>query len=672
MPAPADVVARAAALRAEIDYHNHQYYVLDDPKIPDSEYDRLFRELVDLERAFPELVTPDSPTQRVGGEPLAAFGEVAHELPMLSLDNALCEQELADFDRRVRKGLRSDEVVYSAEPKLDGLAVSLRYASGELVRAATRGDGARGEDVTAQVRTIRSIPLRLRGEGWPDVLEVRGEVYLPRAGFEALNAQARASGEKVFANPRNAAAGSLRQLDPRVTAARPLAMYCYGLGVIEGGRLADTHSESMAMLARWGLRVSPELRTVHGLDEAVDYYQRMGTRRDDLDYDIDGVVLKVDRFDQQRELGYTERMPRWAIAYKYPPQEEITRVLAIEVQVGRTGTLTPVARLEPVSVAGVTVTNATLHNEQEVRRLDVRVGDRVIVRRAGDVIPQVVAVVAKERQPGTSAFVMPDRCPACGSPVVRSEGEVAARCSASGSFCPAQRRAAIRHFASRRAMDIEGLGDKLVEQLVERDLVRTPADLYHLDAPTLAGLERMGEISSRNLLAALERSKETSFARFLFALGIREVGEATAKSLAGYFGDLESLTSADEEELRKVPDVGPVVAGQVAAFFRKSENLEMVQALRSAGVRWEASLAASGLRSLEGVSFVLTGTLSRPREEVKSRLEAMGAKVTGSVSRKTTYVLAGDNAGSKLDKARELGVEVIGEAGLEEIIASRD
>ena len=660
-----DLLERVRALREEIRYHNRQYYVLDDPKIPDAEYDQLVRELQALEAAHPQLVTPDSPTQRVGAEPLEGFAEVEHQVPMLSLDNVFADAEFADFDRRVRERLRVGEVCYAAEPKVDGLAISLVYQDGLLVQGATRGDGRRGEDVTLGVRTVRSIPLRLTGKGYPRRLEVRGEIYMPRSGFEALNERARASGGKTFANPRNAAAGSLRQLDPRITATRRLAMFCYGFGQVEGGELPDTHSGVMTRLTEWGLRVSPELATVRGPESCLTYYRKLEQRRDSLDYDIDGAVFKVDQLAQQQELGFVSRAPRWAVAFKFPAQEQLTRILDIGVQVGRTGALTPVARLEPVNVAGATVTNATLHNEDEIRRKDIRIGDTVIVRRAGDVIPQVMGVVLERRPVHTREFHMPQRCPECDSEVLRVEGEAVSRCTG-GLYCPAQRKQAIRHFASRRAMDIEGLGDKLVDQLVDKGLVSSPADLYRLRAETLAELERMGEKSAANLLEALSGSKRTSLARFLYALGIREVGEATAQSLARYFGDLGPLMRADQEALQQVPDVGPVVATHIASFFRQPHNREVIEALLDAGVSWQViESEATSSRPLAGKTFVLTGTLSRSRDEVKGELEALGAKVSGSVSRKTSYVVAGVDPGSKLAKAQELGVEILDEDALQ-------
>lgn len=669
MSTPLAILQRAAELREQLNLHNYRYYVLDDPQVPDSEYDRLMRELQSLEQQFPDLIVPDSPTQRVGAQPLDGFGEVLHRMPMLSLENAFSDTEMVDFDRRVRERLGEvGEIIYTAEPKLDGLAISLRYESGLLVQAATRGDGSRGEDVTHNVRTIPSVPLRLLGEDWPQVLEVRGEIYMPLAGFERLNQRARVNGEKGFANPRNAAAGSLRQLDPKITAQRPLAMYCYGFGEISGGPLAATQSESIRRLADWGLRISPEMRTVEGAAGCLDYYREIGERRAALDYEIDGVVFKVDSLEQQQRLGFVSRAPRWAIAQKFPAQEEMTRLLAIDIQVGRTGALTPVARLEPVTVAGVTVTNATLHNEEEIRRKDIRVGDSVIIRRAGDVIPQVVRSIPEQRSADARPFEMPQQCPVCGADVIRDADEAVVRCSG-GLFCPAQRRQAIKHFAARRAMDIEGLGDKLVDQLVTLGMVETPADLFHLQLTALEGMERMGRKSAENLLAALEKSKRTSLGRFLFALGIREVGEATAQSLANHFGDLEPIMQADIDALLQVPDVGPVVAEHVFTFFRQAHNQEVIEALIRAGVRWEA-IAVPDLASqpLAGKVFVITGTLSQPRDEIKQRLIALGAKVTGSVSKKTDYLIAGADAGSKLTKAETLGIAILDESGLNELL----
>jgi DNA ligase (NAD+) len=670
---PAEAQQRAAELREQLAYHNYRYYVLDDPAIPDAEYDRLFRELQALEAQYPALVTPDSPTQRVGAEPLKGFAEVRHAIPMLSLGNVFSEEELLDFDRRVREGLGVEEVEYSAEPKLDGLAISIRYEEGMLVRAATRGDGATGEDVTQNVRTIESVPLRLYGKGWPSVLEVRGEVYMPKAGFEALNERQREKGEKSFANPRNAAAGSLRQLDPRITATRPLTMYCYGVGVVEGGSLPGTHSAIMEKLKGWGLRVSPELRVVKGAQGCLDYFHAIGERRDSLPYDIDGVVYKVDSIARQRELGFVSRAPRWATAHKFPAQEEMTRLNDVEWQVGRTGALTPVARLEPVQVAGVVVSNATLHNPDEIARKDVRIGDTVIVRRAGDVIPEVVGVVLAKRPPHARAIQTPSHCPVCGSEVEREEGEAVPRCSG-GLFCSAQRKNAIWHFASRRAMDIDGLGDKLVEQLVDEELIHDVADLYALTQEQIAGLERMGEKSAANLVEALEKSKESTLERFLYALGIREVGESTARTLSRHFGSLEKIREASEEALLQVEDVGPVVAHHIHTFFRQEHNLEVIDKLIRAGVHWpDVAVKATGAQPLAGQTFVLTGALeSMTRDEAKERLQALGAKVSGSVSKKTRVVVAGAEAGSKLARAESLGVEVWDEARLLQFLTENE
>ena len=654
---------RAERLREQIRHHNYRYYVLDDPEIPDAEYDRLLRELQQLEQEHPELISDDSPTQRVGAAPLGAFGQVHHELPMLSLDNAFSDEELGDFDRRVRDRLKVDSVEYAAEPKLDGVAVSLLYESGQLTRGATRGDGSTGEDVTQNVRTIDSVPLRLRGKGHPARLEVRGEVILSHQGFRRLNELATQHGSKSFANPRNAAAGSLRQLDSRVTAQRPLEIYCYGVGLVDDAGLPGRHSELLMQLRDWGLRVYPGVERVEGLDGCLDYYRRLEQQRGSLRFDIDGVVFKVDRLDQQRELGFVARAPRWAVARKFPAQEELTRVLAIDVQVGRTGAVTPVARLEPVFVGGVTVTNATLHNEDEVRRKDVQVGDTVIVRRAGDVIPEIVSVLRDRRPRGAKRFVMPKRCPVCGADVERVEGEAVARCTG-GLYCEAQRKQAIAHFASRRALDIDGLGDKLVEQLVDQKLVEDVSELYRLDAATLAGLERMGEKSAANLIAALDKSKRTTLARFLYALGIREVGEATARVLALEFGDLDALMGADVDALEAIHDIGPVVARHIVHFFQQPHNREVIRRLRKAGVNWPATQVAVE-RPLAGRTYVLTGTLAgMTREQARERLQALGATVSGSVSAKTTAVVAGERAGSKLAKAEQLGIEVLSEDDL--------
>jgi len=580
----AEAHKRADVLRRLIEQHNYRYYVLDDPEVPDAEYDRLMRELETVEAAHPELVTADSPTQRVSGTPMDGFETIHHRVPMLSLGNAFSDEEVADFHRRVTQGLEREDITFAAEPKLDGVAISLTYIGGLLSTAATRGDGERGEDVTANVRTIRAIPLKLLGEGWPSLLEVRGEIYMPRAGFEKFNRKALERGEKPLVNPRNGAAGSLRQLDPQLTAKRPLAFFAYGTATRD--KLPDTQFDALARLRDWGFPVNPEIKRVQGLRGCLDYHARMGALRPGLGYDIDGVVYKVDRFDQQGFLGFISKAPRWALAHKFPAEEEITRLLDIDIQVGRTGALTPVARLEPVFVGGVTVTNATLHNEDEIRRKDVRAGDWVVVRRAGDVIPEVARAIHQRRETELPEFHMPETCPECGSAVERVEGEAVARCTG-GLFCPAQRKHSIRHFATRKAMDIEGLGDKLVDQLVEADLVHTVADLYHLTHEQLASLERMGGKSAENLLNALEASKKPPLNRLLYALGIREVGEVTAHSLAAHFGTMQALREASEETLTEVSDVGPIVASHVAAFFQQENNLQVIQALSDAGVDWQ-------------------------------------------------------------------------------------
>ncbi|MBA1446170.1 MAG: NAD-dependent DNA ligase LigA [Chromatiales bacterium] len=670
-----EAASRIDKLRDEINFHNQQYHVYDEPRIPDSEYDRLMLELQSLESDFPDLITPESPTQRVGGAPLEGFDTVKHRLPMLSLDNAFNAAELEDFDRRVRERLEladDESIAYVAEPKLDGLAVNLRYEQGRLVLAATRGDGASGEDVTSNVRTISAIPLRLLGTDYPAVLEVRGEVFMPKAGFEKLNERARKADGKTFVNPRNAAAGSLRQLDPRITTTRPLTFYCYGFGEIDPAPIGETQSDSILRLRQWGLPVSPELQVVQGALGCIDYYETIAARRDDLEYDIDGVVYKVDRLSRQKTLGFVSRAPRWAIAYKFPAQEVLTEVEAIEFQVGRTGAITPVARLQPVFVGGVTVSNATLHNMDEVERKDVRVGDTVFVRRAGDVIPEVARVLVERRPAVTRKVALPANCPVCGSDVVKPEGEAVARCSG-GFYCPAQRKEALKHFASRKAMDIEGLGDKLVEQLVERELVHDPADLFGLTLEQASGLERMAEKSARNLLEALAKSRRTTLARFLYSLGIREVGEATAQGLARHFGSLDAIEAADEEMLQETPDVGPIVASHIVVFFQQRHNREVIDRLRAAGVEWEEGVSEpTHTQPLEGKTIVLTGSLSRPRGEIKTELQALGAKVTGSVSKKTDYLVAGAEAGSKLAKAEKLGIQILDETELDELLAQSE
>ncbi len=663
---------RVRQLRTEIEHHNYRYFVLDDPEVPDSRFDQLVRELREIEGKHPELVTPDSPTQRIGGTPLGEFGEVQHQIPMLSLDNAFAPDDIESFDRRIRERLgEQHEVDYACEPKLDGLAVSIVYREGALVQAATRGDGTKGEDVTHNVRTIKTVPLRLQGSGWPAVLEVRGEVFMPIAGFEAMNQRAREQGDKVFVNPRNAAAGSLRQLDPRITASRPLEMFFYGVGLVEAGKLPVQHSGILSALKDWGLRPSPDAAVRRGVSGLLDYYQQMQRRRPKLRYQIDGVVYKVDSLDLQRRLGFVARAPRWAIAHKFPAEEEMTVVRDIEWQVGRTGALTPVARLEPVFVGGVTVSNATLHNIDELHRKDVRVGDTVIIRRAGDVIPEVVKIIPERRPKRSSKVRLPQHCPVCGSMVVKEDEEAVARCSA-GLYCAAQRKESLKHFASRRAMDIEGLGSKLIEQLVDGGLVESAADLYRLTEDKLAGLERMAEKSAANLVAALDTSKKTTLQRFLFALGIRDVGEATAAALAGHFGRLENLIGADREEIEQVPDVGPVIAEHVHGFFREGHNREVIQALRRSGVDWpDVARPLGSDLPLAGKTFVLTGALSgMGRAEAQDRIRELGGKATSSVSSKTDYVVAGSDAGSKLQKAEKLGVQVLDEEQFLRLIGS--
>jgi DNA ligase (NAD+) len=662
MFAPQHVVSRVNSLREEINTHNYRYYVLDAPTIPDSEYDRLLRELAELESQYPELVVPDSPTQRVGAEPAAGFSEVRHGTPMLSLENAFTEDEVTAFDRRVRDRLSIEtEIAYSAEPKLDGVAVSIRYVDGVLVRAATRGDGMTGEDVTHNVRTIPSVPLRLTGKSFPSSLEVRGEVYMPRAGLAALNERARIASEKTFVNPRNAAAGSLRQLDPRVTAGRPLAIFVYGIGEMAGAALPKTHSATLRQLREWGMRINDLTSVVEGAQGCLAYYRKIQQLRPSLPYDIDGVVYKVDDLRLQERLGYVARAPRWAVAHKFPAEEEVTVVEAVDFQVGRTGALTPVARLRPVFVGGVTVSNATLHNLDELHRKDVRVGDSVIVRRAGDVIPEIVSVILDRRPGSASSVEMPARCPVCGSDVMRPEGEAVARCTG-GLFCPAQRKEALRHFASRRAMDIVGLGEKVIDQLVDRELVRNPADLFRLESADIEALDRMGPKSAEKLIDAIARSRRTTLARFLLALGIREVGESTAQALAEHFGGIDALEKASEEELMRVPDIGPVVAAEVHAFFQQSHNRDVIRQMFERGVRLEAPRERVTAGRLAGKTFVITGTLaSMTREEAKERIKALAGKVAESLSRNTDYLVCGSDPGSKLKRAGELGVTVIDE-----------
>lgn len=654
---------RAAQLRSELAEHNHKYYVLDDPDIPDAEYDRLFHELKALELEYPELRTPDSPTQRVGAAPLSEFISVSHEMPMLSLDNAFTSDDLVAFNKRLAERLNSEiEFEFVCEPKYDGIAVSLLYEQGKLIRGATRGDGSAGEDITQNVKTIGSIPLALRGGGHPKRLEVRGEIYISKVGFEKLNKKAIAADEKAFANPRNAAAGSLRQLDSSITATRPLTMCAYSVGLVDGGQLPNKHADVLQQLSEWGFLTSVETQVVVGVEGCIHYYEQLEQKRDNLGYDIDGIVYKVNDLELQERLGFVSRAPRWAIARKFPAQEEITRLLDVEFQVGRTGAITPVARLEPVFVGGVTVSNATLHNKDEIERLGVRVGDYVIVRRAGDVIPKVASVVLSKRADDVTEVQFPESCPVCNSAVETLEGEAVARCTG-GFVCEAQRKEAIKHYAGRKAMDIDGLGDKLVEQMVDEGLINSIADLYQLKKENVANLERMGEKSAENLINAIEHSKTTTLAKFVYSLGIREVGEATARNLAIYFSELEKIAEAGAEQLQEVEDVGPIVARYVEDFFNLDVNTSVVAQLQASGVSWPAETAEErASRPLAGKTYVLTGTLeTMSRSEGKERLLALGAKVAGSVSAKTDCVVAGPGAGSKLKKAEDLGVDVLDE-----------
>ncbi len=670
-----DPAKRVETLREQIRHHNYRYHVLDDPEVPDAEYDRLMRELQGLEADFPDLVTPDSPTQRVGDQPVDGFQTVTHAVPMLSLDNAFSDEEVADFDRKVRERLEreSDDapVRYAAEPKLDGVAVSLLYERGRLVRGATRGDGTTGEDITHNVRTIDAVPLVLRGEGFPAVLEVRGEVFMPKAGFAAYNERAAAAGEKTFVNPRNAAAGSLRQLDPKLTAERPLDIYVYSVGQTDGGKLPNAHSEILDLLQTWGLKTCPERDVVEGAAGCVAYYEAVGRKRERLPYEIDGIVYKVDSIADQRELGFVSRAPRWAIAHKFPAQEELTVLKDVEFQIGRTGALTPVARLEPVFVGGVTVSNVTLHNMDELERKDVRIGDTVVVRRAGDVIPEIVSVVASRRPKDAQKVELPERCPVCDSPVEREDGEAVARCTG-GRDCPAQVIEGLKHFVSRRALDIEGLGAVLIEQLVNAGRLKNAADIFSLEKDELAQLERMGEKSAENVIGSVEESKTTTLARLLFGLGIREVGESTAQSLASHYGGLDAVARASEEELQSVDDVGPIVASRIREYFDDPLNRELTDSLRDHGLHWpETEPGKEQDGSLSGKTFVLTGTLpSMTRDEAKDLIQAKGGKVTGSVSGKTSYLVAGAKAGSKLAKAEKLGIEILDETALQELLSS--
>lgn len=661
MPAVLDQHKKKAtieSLRKEIEEHNYAYHVLDAPVISDAEYDKKFQALKDLEKQHPELITPDSPTQRVGAKPLKEFTQVNHEIPMGSLDNAFSEEDMLAFDKRIHQLLHTtDEIEYVCEPKMDGVAVSIRYENGRLVRAATRGDGETGEDITQNIRTIKMVPLRLRGNSIPKIVEVRGEVYMPKKGFSAFNTRAEARGEKIFINPRNAAAGSLRQLDSTITQSRPLAIYFYGIGSKLSHEIPTNQAELLSTFKNWGLPVCPLTKKVTGLAACLAYYQTMNEKRQQLPYEIDGIVCKVNSQDYQTELGAVSKRPRWAIAYKFPAEEVETTIESIEFQVGRTGALTPVARLHPVFVHGVTISNATLHNMDEIHRKKIHIGDKVIVRRAGDVIPEVVRVVKSTAK--SEKIVLPTHCPICHSKVEHIEGEAVARCSG-GLFCPAQRKEAIKHFASRRAMNIEGLGDKIIDQLVDTKLIDNVADLYSLTLTQLANLDRMGEKSAQNILDALQISKKTTLARFLYALGIREVGEATAKQLANHYGNLPDLIATTEESLQAIPDIGPVVAKHIVAFFAEKHNPKIIDKLIAAGIHWPKVEKKS--HALSGKTFVLTGTLkTMGREEAKEKLENLGAKVAGSVSSKTSYVVAGEEAGSKLEKAQILNVPILSE-----------
>ena len=670
MTIPQAVAIRVQQLRDEIETHNHRYYVLDAATVPDAEFDKLFRELQALETDFPALVSPDSPTQRVGAKPTTDFAQVTHRVAMLSLNNAFASEEVEAFDRRVREGLGRDDINYAVEPKFDGLALSLVYEHGVLTQAATRGDGYTGEDVTGNIRTIQAIPLKLHTQQPPPLLEVRGEVLMLKRDFERLNAAQRAKQEKEFANPRNAAAGSLRQLDPQITATRKLTFFAYAIGAVAEVNLPRQHSQIMDWLAELHFPVCPERQVVTGMSGLLAYYQAIGAKRDALPYEIDGVVYKVNDLAAQNELGFVSRAPRFAIAHKYPAQEMMTEVLEIDVQVGRTGAITPVARLKPVFVGGVTVTNATLHNEDEVRRKDVHIGDFVIVRRAGDVIPEVVSVVKEQRPENARAFVMPTQCPVCDSHIIKLPDEAVARCTG-GLVCPAQRKQALLHFASRRAMDIEGLGDKLIEQLVDNDLVKTPADIYQLNLHTLANLDRMAEKSASNIVAAIQHSKQTTLERFIYALGIRNVGEATAKELARYFGSLDKLKQASVTQLIEAPDIGPIVAQSIEQFFAEPHNQQVINLLRDA-VHWPEGKGKQETvqTALSGKTFVLTGTLpTLSRDQAREMIEAVGGKVISSVSKKTDYVVVGSDPGSKLAKAQALGVQLLDENGLREVLS---
>lgn len=673
-----DVIEQLTSLRNLIRHHEYCYYVLDAPEIPDSEYDKLIKQLQKIEQQYPNLITTDSPTQRVGGAPLAQFASIKHELPMLSLDNVFDESSFIAFNKRVKDRLHlneNEQVEYCCELKLDGLAVSILYENGKFSKAATRGDGTTGEDITANVRTIKTIPLVLTGENIPARLEVRGEVFMTHKGFAKLNADAEKRNEKVFANPRNAAAGSLRQLDPKITAKRPLSFYCYGIGIIEGSSLPDTHYDRLMQFKAWGLPVSDKVEKRQGAQAALDYFKQIGEQRMSLDFDIDGVVIKVNSIALQNELGFVARAPRWATAFKFPAQEEVTQLNKVDFQVGRTGAITPVARLEPVSVAGVIVSNATLHNSDEIARLGIREGDYVTVRRAGDVIPKIVAVLLDRRPTDTKEIVFPTHCPICGSLIVRDEGQAISRC-AGGLICPAQRKEALKHFVSRRAMNVDGMGDKIIEQLVDKDYVKTPADLYKLNLPTLCSLDKIGEKSANNLLNALDASKNTTLSRFIFALGIPNVGEVTAENLVNQLGNLSAIENASLEQLQTVNDIGVVIAESIIDFFQEPHNRNVIEQLTSEeiNIHWQDITPQTQTTIVDspfsGKTIVLTGTLSvLTRDEAKNKLKQLGAKVTGSVSKNTDLVIAGEAAGSKLDKAQELGIKVIDEQEMLNLLA---
>ena len=673
-----DVIEQLTSLRNLIRHHEYCYYVLDAPEIPDSEYDKLIKQLQKIEQQYPNLITTDSPTQRVGGAPLAQFASIKHELPMLSLDNVFDESSFIAFNKRVKDRLHlneNEQVEYCCELKLDGLAVSILYENGKFSKAATRGDGTTGEDITANVRTIKTIPLVLIGENIPARLEVRGEVFMTHKGFAKLNADAEKRNEKVFANPRNAAAGSLRQLDPKITAKRPLSFYCYGVGIIEGSSLPDTHYDRLMQFKAWGLPVSDKVEKRQGAQAALDYFKQIGEQRMSLDFDIDGVVIKVNSIALQNELGFVARAPRWATAFKFPAQEEVTQLNKVDFQVGRTGAITPVARLEPVSVAGVIVSNATLHNSDEIARLGIREGDYVTVRRAGDVIPKIVAVLLDRRPTDTKEIVFPTHCPICGSLIVRDEGQAISRC-AGGLICPAQRKEALKHFVSRRAMNVDGMGDKIIEQLVDKDYVKTPADLYKLNLPTLCSLDKIGEKSANNLLNALNASKNTTLSRFIFALGIPNVGEVTAENLVNQLGNLSAIENASLEQLQTVNDIGVVIAESIIDFFQEPHNRNVIEQLTSEeiNIHWQDVTPQTQTTIVDspfsGKTVVLTGTLSLlTRDEAKNKLKQLGAKVTGSVSKNTDLVIAGEAAGSKLDKAQELGIKVIDEQEMLNLLA---